>query len=365
MTAPGPALVDGPTPAPAPAPAAQLGLVPTPALTTTTRPTPTRARTFTPTWRLAIVLALAVAAAIGVLTWDNPMPVGSSGFWTIARMRAVSVATIVVVAFAQAVGTLVFQTATSNRILTPSILGFDALYRVMQTALVFFFGASSLAATDGLPKIAAQTVLMVTFAALIFGVLFRSERTNLHVMLLMGMVMGLGLGSLSTFMQRLLTPSEFDILSARLFGNISNSNVAYLPWGAGMCLLVGAILWRRRHVLDVLALGRETATTLGLNWRREIMVMLLLVSVLISVSTTLVGPMTFFGFLVVTLTYQLAGSSRHARLLPMAVALGTLTLMGAYFILRHVFYAGGLVSVIIEFVGGLVFLTHLLRKGLR
>ena len=39
----------------------------------------------------AVVVALAVLAGLfgfGVLAWDNPMPLGSDGFWTIARLRA-------------------------------------------------------------------------------------------------------------------------------------------------------------------------------------------------------------------------------------------------------------------------------------
>jgi iron complex transport system permease protein len=95
------------------------------------------------------------------------------------------------------------------------------------------------------------------------------------------------------------------------------------------------------------------------------MLTLVLVAVLISVSTSMAGPMTFFGFVVAMLTYQVVGDSRHSRTLPMVVAVACATLLTAYFVLRHVFYAAGLVSVIIELGGGLVFLVHLLRKGLR
>ena len=73
----------------------------------------------------------------------------------------------------------------------------------------------------------------------------------------------------------------------------------------------------------------------------------------------------FIGFVVATLTYQVLASSEHARMLPMVALLATAALLGAYGVLRHVFYAGGMISVIIELVGGLVFLVHLLRKGLR
>lgn len=313
--------------------------------------------------RFVILTVLAVAAAVLVLTWDiGPAP-GTRGFWLIVNMRVVSVATIVIVAACQAVATVLFHTATSNRILTPSIMGFDALYVVMQTGLVFFFGADTLSRTDGLPKVVLQSLLMVGFATALYTWLFAGRRGDLHVMLLIGVVFGIGFGALSTFMQRLLTPSEFDILSARLFGNLSNSHKEYLPWAGLVVIVVLALVWQRRHRLDVLALGRETATNLGLHFKREIIVLLILTAVLISISTTLVGPMTFFGFIIATLSYQLVGSSRHWHVLPFAFLLGVVTLLGGYFVLRHVFYAAGLLSVIIEFAGGLFFLIYLLRKG--
>ena len=78
---------------------------------------------------LTTLLALSALFAFGLLAWDNPMPVGTEGFWIIARMRATSLVVILIVAFCQAIATVSFQTATNNRIITPSIMGFESLYR--------------------------------------------------------------------------------------------------------------------------------------------------------------------------------------------------------------------------------------------
>ncbi|WP_350258973.1 iron chelate uptake ABC transporter family permease subunit [Scrofimicrobium sp. R131] len=333
-------------------------------------PSPERAFASPPRFRLgrqSLLLTgfglLALVAAAGVLGWDLPGAPGSAGRDLAVQLRLVSVATIVVVATCQGVGTVLFHTITGNRILTPSIMGFEAIYVVMQTALVFFFGGAMLANTDGLAKIAIQSLLMIGVTTALFTWLFTYRRASLHVTLLIGVVLGIGLGSLSTFMQRLLTPSDFDLLRARLFGNLSNSNPAYLPYAAGLAALLVALVWTRRHHLDVLALGPAVATSLGLNYRREVTGVLIIVSALMSISTALVGPLAFLGFIVATLTYQLSGSGQHRVTLPLVVVLGTAVLLSGYFILRHVFYAAGLLSVIIEFIGGLTFLVFLLRKG--
>ena len=82
-----------------------------------------------------------------------------------------------------------------------------------------------------------------------------------------------------------------------------------------------------------------------------------------AVTTALVGPMTFLGFLVATLAYSMVETSSHRRLLPVAALAGYAVLALAYFVLRHVFYAGGAVTVVIELVGGIVFLVVVMRKG--
>lgn len=308
--------------------------------------------------------AAALVFAVGILVWDNPVPFGQPGFWIIVESRAVALATIALVAVCQAMATVLFHTATGNRILTPSILGFDALYTLMQTALVFVFGMAA-TQVEGPAKIVAQSLAMMLFATLLYGWLFSGRRQNLHVLLLVGVVLGVGFGSVSTFLQRLLTPSEFDVLASRLHGSIGNANPEVLPWAALVVAAIAVVAWRRRHVLDVLALGRDAAVNLGIGYRREVVGLLVVVAALIAISTTMIGPMTFFGFLVATLAYQFVSCDRHAVVLLLAVLIGLAALTGAYFVLQHVFYAAGLVTVVIEFVGGLAFLVVILRKGLR
>lgn len=319
-------------------------------------------------WRrllpVGLVFVAAILLAIAVVAYGNPAPAGSAGFWIIVQTRLTSLGTIALVAVAQSVATVMFHTVTANRILTPSILGFDALYVLSQTALVFVFGVSA-TGLEGIPKIIAQSLLMIVFATVLYGWLFSGKRANLHLLLLVGVVLGTGFGSMSTFMQRLLTPSEFDVLSARLFGSISKGNADYLPIAATIVLLVFGYIWARRRTFDVISLGRDVSVSLGVRYRREVVTVLILVAVLISVSATMVGPMTFYGFLVATLAYQFAPGDRHADVLPLAIGIGLVTLLGATFVLKHIFSAAGLVTVIIEFTGGLLFLIVLLRKGLR
>ncbi|WP_185992539.1 iron chelate uptake ABC transporter family permease subunit [Janibacter cremeus] len=312
---------------------------------------------------LTTLLVLAIGFGLGLLAWDNPMPVGSDGFWRIAQLRATMVVVMLVVAFCQALATVSFQTATNNRIVTPSIMGFEALYVAVQTAAVYFLGVAGAGLLKGLPQFVLMVVLMVGLSCALYGWLLSGRYGNIQIMLLIGIIIGGGLASVASFMRRLLSPSEFDVLTARMFGSMANAEASYLPVAIPLCLAAGGALWWQAKRLNVVALGRETSTNLGLNHRREIMRVLFLISILMAVSTALVGPMTFLGFLVATLAYQFADTYDHHHLFPVAVLIGFVVLAGSYFVLKNVFYAEGVVSIIIEMVGGSVFLFVILRKG--
>ena len=313
-----------------------------------------------------VVGALVVAALLftaGLLSWGNPMDFGTRGYWLIAERRMNSVIAMAVVAVCQAVATVAFQTVTNNRIITPSIMGFESLYVAIHTSTVYFLGAAGLNNARTLEMFVVQLVLMVGLSLILYTWLLAGDNPNMHAMLLVGIVLGGGLGSVSTFMQRLLTPSEFDLLTARLFGSVNNADPAYYPLAVPLVLVAAGLMYVNSRRLNVLSLGRDVAVNLGVNHKKHAVYTLVLVSVLMAVSTALVGPMTFLGFLVATLAYQFADTYDHRYVFPMAALLGYCILAGAYFIMNHIFYAQGVVSIIIELVGGLTFLIVVLRKG--
>lgn len=309
------------------------------------------------------LIVAAVALTILLLSWGNQHPVFSEKWWRISRMRVDSLVVIALVTFCHSLGTVAFQTVTNNRIITPSIMGFESLYVLIQTAIVYFFGSTGLITLGGLGQFMLQNAMMVLFAVMLYSWLFSGKLGSLHVMLLVGIIIGTGLGALSTFMQRMLDPNEFDVLRARLFGNIGNANTDFLWIVIPVCAITGLTIWMLARRLNLLALGPAISTNLGMNHKRQVMLMLTLVTILMAMTTSLVGPMTFLGFLIATLAYSLTDTYDHRRILPVAWLLGYVILGGAYFLLRHVFTLVDAVTIIVELIGGLVFLIVIMKRG--
>ena len=318
-------------------------------------------------WRYWILLSafitLGLFASYGLLVYNNPVPIDSPSFIPVVRRRMFALTAMLLAAICQSLSTVAFQSITNNKIITPSLLGFEALYSTIQTGTMFFFGATAFINFSGTGSFMFQVAVMVAMCLVLYGWLLAGKYGNLQLMLLVGVIMGTGLRSLSSFMRRVLAPSEFDILQARLFGSVNNADAEYFPIAIPIIIVAALLLLAFSKKLNVISLGKDPATSLGLRHQSSVIYALILVSVLMSISTALVGPLTFYGFLVATLSYQAAPTYDHRYILPMALAIGFLIITSAYFFMYHVFNAQGVVSVIIEMFGGVTFLLVILKKG--
>ncbi|GAA5226736.1 iron chelate uptake ABC transporter family permease subunit [Paeniglutamicibacter antarcticus] len=310
---------------------------------------------------LITVMALITVACIAVFM---TLELRGNLSYALSR-RGIRVGAMLVVAVAVGLSTLMFQTVTANRILTPSIMGFDALYILIQTALVFMLGSSTLLTASPALKFGAEVGLMIVFSALLYRWLFTGGTGSLHLMLLVGIVIGTLFRGFSSLLQRLMEPSEYMVLQDLFFASFNQVEPMLLGISAIIVALVTIVVWKLRKSFDVLALGRETAINLGVDHQRIVTVVLVLCSILVAVSTALVGPVTFFGLLVVSLAYQMVRKFSHAALIPIVCLLGAITLVGGQLVLERVFGFATALSVIIEFVGGLLFLYLLLKGSLK
>jgi iron complex transport system permease protein len=319
-----------------------------------------RRLTLTPVQMLLLLGGLAVLCIVLFMTvrargsWDFVIPYRGRKVWG-----------MVLVAYAVAVSTVLFQTVTHNRILTPAIMGFDSLYQLVQTTLVFVLGGFAFATLPVEFRFMTDVVLMVGLSTLLFRWLFSSNARSLHLLVLVGIVFGALFRSLSNLMQRLINPNDFAVLADANFASFNAIDPTLLAAATALIGAASLLLVPIYARLDVLSLGRETAISLGVDHQRTVSVVLVIIGILVGVSTALVGPILFFGLLVANLAYVLIRDHRHAVILPAAVLLAIIALIGGQTVLEHGFGFDTALSIIIEFLGGIVFLVFLLRGATR
>ncbi len=310
-----------------------------------------------------VTVAVTLLAGLSMIAF---MTVGVRGSWSfVLAHRGVRLAALITVAYAIALSTVLFQTLTGNRILTPAVMGFDALFLLLQTTLVAALGSAGAVAIDPRLLFSVECLVMVGLSGLLFRLLFRGEDRNLPLVVLSGLLFGALFRSLSSFLQRVMDPNDFLVLQGRAFASFNVVDPALIGVAALLAVMATIIVLPRLSELDVLVLGRQRATGLGVDTTRLSAIVFALVAILVSASTALVGPTTFFGLLVANLAYLLVPSARHASVLPVAVGLAVMTLVGGQMLLERLLGFGTALSIVIDFVGGITFLLILFRAGRR
>ena len=270
---------------------------------------------------------------------------------------------MVITGTAIAYATVIFQTVTHNRLLTPSVMGVDSMYEVVQTVIYFTAGSASIFVVSRYMNFGLSIVAMVVFALLLYRFLFRADKYPIFLLLLAGMIIGTLLGSLVTFMQVIIDPVEYESLQARLFASFMNVKTELLFMA--LVILGAAFIYGYRLLrdLDVVSLGRDNAINLGVNYDRMVLKVLILSSILIATSTALVGPVTFLGLIVANLAYQFLATYKHSVLIAGASLISIIALVGGQFLVQHVFELSTTISVVINFVGGIYFIYLLLKES--
>lgn len=303
--------------------------------------------------RLLALALVAIAAAVTFLVIGLK---GNIAF--VLELRLLKLAALVQVGVAIAISTVIFQTVTGNRILTPSIMGLDALYLFGQMLMVFLLGGVGYVALDPQLKFGVEVLLLMGLASALLLPMLKS-RLDMGLMLLAGVVFGVLFRSLYSLLARLIDPNEFAVAQAASFANFNAVRTDLLVFAAIVTVIAVIIAWRARHVLDVISLGPDTATGLGVGWAGAVTGLLLLVSALVAVSTALVGPVAFFGLLVAALAERIVNTRRHCVMLPAAALTGIVVLVGGQMLFQHLLGNATALGVVVEFVGGLVFLLLL------
>ncbi|ENT7365113.1 iron chelate uptake ABC transporter family permease subunit [Campylobacter jejuni] len=304
-----------------------------------------------------LILSFLTLNMIGIFIF-----VGLNGFDEYAlKSRFLQIAAIIIVAICIAVSTVIFQTLCNNKILTPAIIGLDSLYMLLQSALIFSFGAANLSVYKNDINFLITLVCMVVFSLGLYKILFSSDR-SIYLIMLLGLVFGTLFSTLSSFFEVLIDPDEFMVIQGRMFASFDNIAFDVLILAYIISFLSFIWIFRYMKFLDPLNLGKDLAINLGINYQKISKQLMIIIAILTSISTALVGPITFLGLLVVNITYELFKTAKHSILLSACILISILALLGGVFFVSRVFDYNGTISVVINFLGGIYFI-YLVLKG--
>ncbi len=306
---------------------------------------------------LCLIAAIAAVLIVIFITFQM-------GYWPYtvpSRLKKVLAMTLT--GGAIAFSSVVFQTLTNNRILTPSILGLDALYLFLQTAIIYVFGSTHLMIVNKNLNFFLCVGLMILFSVLLYTVMFERKNKHIFLLLLVGIVFGTLFKSLSSFMEMLIDPNEYQVVQDKSFASFNHMNTDILLIASVLFAALCVYIWTFRSKLDVMSLGKEHAVNLGIDYDSITKKMLIVIAVLVSIAAALVGPITFLGLLAVNVARELFRTYRHTYLLLGSLFISVIALVGGEFLVEKVFTFQTPLSVLIDLVGGLYFIYLLLKES--
>lgn len=238
----------------------------------------------------------------------------------------------VVVGVALGVAGAVLQSIARNPLASPDTLAVNAgahLAVVVSAAL-----GLSIAGTGFLGGLAALGTALLggLLAAALVLVLSAGGTTGPTRLILAGTAIMLALQSL-TYLFLLLYEQETHGLFAWGHGSLVQTDLVAVLRLTPVIALGVLACWALGHRLDILALGDDTASVLGIPVARTRLTAVVLAVLLAAAAVTLVGPLGFVGLAAPAIARLLAtlvpGLSRHRLLFPLAALAGVLIVLAA------------------------------------
>lgn len=231
----------------------------------------------------------------------------------------------------------------------------------MASFVVVFWGTHGLSQLGVNGNFFISIVLMLLYSWVIHKWLLPYGRNDVFLLLLLGLVLTMVVGTVTQFIQLKINPGEFSVFQGLSYASFNRSQPETLFYASVAVVIVLFLGRKALPVLDVLVLGREQAISLGIHHHRYVSFYLALIAILVAVSTSLIGPTVFMGVFIANITYALARSYKHKLTLPMGCAITIAIFIAAQILVEHVFNYKTTVSILVNLVCGIYFLALTVR----
>jgi iron complex transport system permease protein len=326
---------------------------------------------------LLVALTVSLPLAIGLgpvdvspghvaeIIWFHLFGTGAPGNWSLAddtivwRVRVPRVLLGITVGAGLGIAGVALQALVRNVLADPHVLGVTSGASTGAAATILF----GVGAGTGGAGLTGSAFLGAVIAAILLFVIARvgGRITSLRL-LLAGVTIGYVLSAATSFLIFISdTPDSARAVLFWLLGSLASAQWSSI-WFALVIILVTLtllVLWSR--AFDALAIGDDTARTLGVSPARFRVKALALIALCIGAVVAVAGGIGFVG-LVVPHVARLCVGSAHRRLFPVAALMGALFLTFADVFARMAFAPRELPLGVVTAIVGAPFLIVLVRR---
>lgn len=268
---------------------------------------------------------------------------------------------------ALAVAGLLMQTLFRNPLADPSMLGISSGASLGVGVVILLTGAISGAAVSSFGWWSTIGVSLAAFigAVLVLFVMlaFSARMKNMTTLIIIGLMIAYLAGSITDILKFFSLKEDihaFVIWGMGSFSGVGNSKMAIFSISIIIGLVASFFLSKN---LNILLLGEMYAENLGLNIRKNSVVIILISGYLTAIVTAYCGPIAFVGLAMPHIARFLFKSSDHRLLIPATMLIGMDMALLCNLIARMPGFDGNLpINAVTAFIGAPVVISVIMKS---
>jgi len=249
------------------------------------------------------------------------------------------------------------QALLRNHLADPYVLGVSSGAALGVTLAVLFGIGTSVPAEAALPACGFAGGLSAMLV--VYRMAATYERLPIHSLLLAGVILNAIFSALIMFITSIMEPNRSFGMMAWLMGSLTAPAYPALLM-LSLYLLIGIVLlFKQARVLNLMALGEESARSLGVDTEKAKRFVFVLAALLTGAVVSVSGMIGFIG-MVIPHAVRLVVGADHRLLLPASALVGGMFLMGADTVARTLWSPVEIPVGIITALAGGPFFMYLL-----
>lgn len=243
-------------------------------------------------------------------------------------IRLVKSVMAVIAGIALSVSGLQMQTVFRNPLAGPYVLGISsgaslavALYILSASALGIGLSSAGTLGMAGAAWIGAALILAIVTAV-------GRRIKDIMVILILGIMISSGISSIVQILQYLSSDEALKSFVVWTMGSLGSVTMAQLPIVAGATGVGIALAVATAKPLNILLLGEEYASSMGLDLRRSRLLIFASTALLAGTVTAFCGPIGFIGLAMPHIARAIFATADHRVLLPASALVGAVAMLG-------------------------------------
>lgn len=306
-------------------------------------------------WKFLVATAIVGALLVGsLLIGEYDVFNAQDGIDMFSITRVPRTIALVLAGAAMAMCGLVMQMLTQNRFVSPTTTGTTEWAGLgLLFVMIVFPGATVMG------RMVGAVVFSFVGAMVFFFFLQRVSLRSSLIVPIVGIMLGAVVSAVSTFVA-LQTDmlQQLGVWFAGSFTSVYKGQYEVL-WVV-LLVVVGVFLLADR--LTLAGLGEDFATSVGMNYRRIVLVGTVMVAIAVGVVTVVVGNLPFLGLIVPNIVSMIRGDDLRSNL-PWVCLVGIATVAACDLLARTLISPFEIpVSVVLGIVGAIVFVVLIVRN---